>query len=269
MDKLWTDAEMAAKRRVLVNYMALLSVELEHADAGALSYYYLSQLRAMKILVAWEDRPRALFDAESKRRCSQGDTAMTYAAWNIGNVDEDFRFLVKRARYDRVADEILVNVAIEYSANAKSLYMPKVLREWMMKFFAGLVERPANEERRIKFLRNVKIVKLLNQMAHWGIPPTHNVATAPGQYRIDIAAKLMNLSHHTIATVWKDRYRYWDGPYGNWNDFRRVFDPGLRDISDKVKNGVGGVSYKNEESTLMSSSPSPYARVFTWLTNIY
>ena len=59
----------------------------------------------------------------------------------------------------------------------------------------------------------------------------------------------MNRGSHTNATIWQNRYKYWDGPYVNWKDFRRVFDPDFSDTSKKAKNRHEDISDRNEKST--------------------
>ena len=265
---------MEGIRNIIRSYEQILTKELIDADPDVMASHYVFRLRNMIILVDWEDKPQALFDKESKRLSSLGDTRMAYAASQIDELEEVFCLLIKRSVYDRVAHRILSLVTIEHTEDRKSLpYIPQALRFWIMGVFEGYFPPPTNEEKRLKFLRNVKIVMLLETLTFRGIPPTRNPGTAPGQYGVDIIGELMNLSPDTIATIWKERVKYSNDPFDSWKDYRRLFNSDFVDRYKKTLADRGNSSRKNEDSTqrnLNENLPNPLStHVVSWINDLY
>ena len=232
------------------DYKKELSDALDNVDSEAIVRDYLPIFDEMKILAYWENKPMALFENVNQRRCLQGDSSMATAMMLALRLEHEFSDLVKRSKYDIKVFNALRNLSAKHYQYLMLLpYIPLALREWIVEYLAGRLKPPTLGGKRLRFLRNIKIVKLLNFLSSRGIPPTRNTATGPGQYGIDIVRKMVHKSRHTIATIWKDRYKYWDGPYVNWESFRRVFDPDISDTSKKAKNRHEDISDRNEKST--------------------
>ena len=107
---------------------------------------------------------------------------------SLESVEEEFTCLIRRAVYDRVAHE-----DSQYRSDGTLLvnrklypYIPEILQLCIEAIAGGRFPRPTNEYKRKQFLRNLKIVMLLESLTYRGIPPTRNFGTAPGQYGIDI-----------------------------------------------------------------------------------
>lgn len=206
---------------IVRNELKILSDELDNVDPETIVRDYLPIFDEMKILAYWEDKPVALFDYANEKRCLQGDLSMANAMSQALRLEHEFRDLVKRSEYDEnVFNALRILSSKHYQYKMTLPYIPLALREWMVDYLAGRLKPPTNMEKRRKFLRNMKIVKLLNALCYMGIPPTRNYATKPGQSGMDIIAEMMFLSHETIATVWRNRYKYWDGQYVTWESFR-------------------------------------------------
>ena len=259
-------------------YEQQLTREFIDIDAKDVAPYYLSRLESVAILAKWENRPKASFDYISKLRSSRGETEMVFAASQLESIEEEFTCLIRRAIYDRVAHEIVSLVAAAHINNKKLYpYIPEILQLCIEAIVGGQFPRPTNEYKRKQFLRNLKIVMLLESLTYRGIPPTRNFGTAPGQYGIDIVAKLMKLSHEAIATIWKERYKYYSGNINSWRKYRQLFISGATTTAMKIYKeklvSYGDGSIYNDESSVRgfregSSSPlSTY--VLPWARSPY
>ena len=191
-----------------------LSDRLDYVDPEAIVRDYLPIFDEMKILTYWEEKPIALFDYVNEKRVTQGDLSMANAMTHAIGLEYEFRDLVKRAKYDKNVFNALRILASKHYQYMMSLpYIPITLRQWIVDYLADRLKPPTNEKKLRIFLRNLKIVMLLEKLRHLGIPPTRNKATKPGQYGMDIIGKIIFRTPESIATVWKNRYKYWDGVY--------------------------------------------------------
>ena len=156
-------------------------------------------------------------------------------------------------------------------------YIPRILQLCIKEIVGGRFPRPTNEYKRKQFLRNLKIVMLLESLTYRGIPPTRNFATDPGQYGIDIVGKLMDLTPEAIATIWKERDKYYSGNINSWRKYRQLFISGATTTAMKIYKeklvSYGDGSIYNDESSVRgfregSSSPlSTY--VLPWARSPY
>ena len=252
----------------LRKYEQLLTKDLINVDVEARASYYLSHLQTVAILAEWENRPKALFNYISKLRSSRGDTRMAYAASRLESIEESFTCLIRRAVYDRVAHEIVSLVAATHiNDRGQYPYIPEILQRCIEAIAAGYFPCPTNEFKRKKFLRNIKIVELLVFLIGYGIPPTRNPGTAPGQYGIDIVGKLMRLSAEAIATIWKERDKYYSGIIDDWREKRRIYSSAgmvryrkrLASLGDGSLENFSGRSLKDPLSTyVLPWARSPY-----------
>ena len=158
---------------ILRRYEQQLTKDLIDVDAKAMASYYLSRLESVAILAEWENRPKALFNYISKLRSSRGETKMAFAASELESVEEAFNCLIRRAFHDRVAFEIVRLVAVTHINNRRLYpYIPEILQRCIEVIVAGQFPCPNNKFKRKRFLRNIKIVKLLVFLIDKGIPPT-------------------------------------------------------------------------------------------------
>ena len=203
---------------------------------------------------------------------------MAFAASELESVEAAFYCLIRRAAYDRVAHEIVSIVAMEHISNRKLYpYIPEILQLCIEAIAGGQFPCPTNEYKRKQFLRNLKIVMLLESLTYRGIPPTRNMGTDPGQYGIDIVGKLMDLTPEAIATIWKERDKYYSGTINSWRKYRQLFISGattttMKRFKEKLVSYGDGSIYNDESSVrgFREGSSSPLSTyVLPWARSPY
>ena len=228
------------------------------ANAKAMLSYCLAWREVGAIPAAQKNIVESFVGSVSKLFRSGRDTNIADIVLELRCLEEAFACLKRRASRDRVAHEIVHRIVAKLIDDEKPYYIPESLQSCKKEIAAGQFPRPnSSEGKRVKFLRNIKIVKLLVFLIDHGIAPTHNAATAPGQYGIDIVGKLMKLSPESIATIWQQRDTYYSGHINSWNEYREVSNSEAVDEYRKELVSRGDGSPKKSLSSLRGFRTDP------------